>query len=292
MIRIAIASALVIGCGAGPRAAHPHAERAPLTLASEERMVTVPGGKSIAGSTPEERNQAYDDHRNATKTDAAREAQRFEGEAARHQIDLPAFVIDLLPVTQAQFAEFVAAEKGTGPAIDEAAWRAQGLPNDYAAEVVRFVWTAGAPPSDRLDHPVVLVTWREADRYCAWRGDLGGVKRRLPSAEEYEKAARGDSGVAYPWGNVFDATKLDSADAGPRDTMPVGSFTSGASPYGVLEMAGNVAQWTATAGAAGTRIVKGSAWDDYAGAGRGAAGQPRAETLRHAGIGFRCAGSP
>lgn len=255
-------------------------------------MITVPAGKSISGSTPEERNAAYDDQQNATKSDAAREEKRFDREDVRHQIEMPAFTIDLLPVTQAQFAEFVTAGKASPPAIDEATWKAQGFPHDYATQVARFVWTTGLPPGDRMDHPVVLVTWDEANRYCAWRGELRGVARRLPTAIEFEKAARGDSGVSYPWGNVFDPTRLDSADAGPKDTTPVGTYTSGASPYGVLEMAGNVAQWTSTPGDAGTMIVKGSGWDDHAGIGRGAAGVMQKAGVRHVSIGFRCAGTP
>lgn len=287
-----LACLLVAGCGEKARPVHPHAARAPLSLAAEDRMLAIPGGKWIAGSTPEERNAAYDDHLTATKSDTAREMKRFDREEPRHQIDSTPFTIDLLPVTQAQFAEFVATGQASPPTIDEATWKAQGFPHDYATVVQRFVWSSGAPPGDRLDHPVVLVTWDEAKRYCAWRGELRGTVRRLPTALELEKAARGDSGVSYPWGNVFDPTKLDSADAGPMDTMPAGSFTAGASPYGVLDMAGNVAQWSATPGDAGTMIVKGSSWDEFAGLGRGAASDMRAPSMRHVGIGFRCAGTP
>lgn len=292
MSRILVASVLVVGCGGTPRPVNPHAEHAQLSLASEDRMITIPAGKYIAGSTPEERSASYDDLLASTQSDTAREMKRFEREEARHQSTLPTFTIDLMPVTQAQFSEFVAAGKAHAPVIDETAWQAQGFAHDYATQVARFVWKAGVPPDDRLDHPVVLVTWDEADRYCAWRGEMAGVRRRLPSAAEFEKAARGDGGVAYPWGNAFDPMKLNSADAGPKDTMPVGSFTTGASPYGVLELAGNVAQWTATPGDRGTMMVKGSAWDEHAGVGRGAGGDARRTSVRHVGIGFRCAGTP
>ena len=292
MSRILVASVLVVGCGGTPRPVNPHAEHAQLSLASEDRMITIPAGKYIAGSTPEERSASYDDLLASTQSDTAREMKRFEREEARHQSTLPTFTMDLMPVTQAQFSEFVAAGKAHAPVIDEAAWQAQGFAHDYATQVARFVWKAGVPPDDRLDHPVVLVTWDEADRYCAWRGEMAGVRRRLPSAAEFEKAARGDGGVAYPWGNAFDPMKLNSADAGPKDTMPVGSFTTGASPYGVLELAGNVAQWTATPGDRGTMMVKGSAWDEHAGVGRGAGGDARRTSVRHVGIGFRCAGTP
>jgi formylglycine-generating enzyme required for sulfatase activity len=292
MRRILLAGVVLVGCGATTRPVNPHAERAQLALAAEDRMIVIPEGKYIAGSTPEERGASYDDLLAATQSDAAREMKRFEREEARHQSTLPAYLIDLMPVTQGQFAEFVAAGKAHAIMIDEAAWQAQGFAHDYATQVARYVWKAGVPPNERLDHPVVLVTWDEANRYCAWRGELTGANRRLPTAAEFEKAARGDGGVTYPWGNAFDPAKLNSADAGPKDTVPVGSFTTGASPYGVLEMAGNVAQWTATPGDGGMMIVKGSAWDDHAGVGRGAGGDARKPGVRHVGIGFRCAGTP
>lgn len=292
MSRVLVASVFVVGCGATARPVNPHAEHAQLALAAEERMIAIPDGKYIAGSTPEERAASYDDLLKSTQSDAAREMKRFEREEVRHQATLPTFSIDLMPVTQGQFAEFVAAGKANAIVIDEAAWQAQGFAHDYATQVARYLWKAGVPPNERLDHPVVLVTWDEANRYCAWRGELVGANRRLPTAAEFEKASRGDGGVAYPWGNVFDPTKLNSADAGPKDTMPVGSFTTGASPYGVLEMAGNVAQWTATPAESGMMIVKGSGWDDHAGLGRGAGGEPRTASARHVGIGFRCAGTP
>ncbi len=293
MSRFGITWVVAVGCGTtAPRVEHPDAARAQLSLAADDRMVLVPAGKFIAGSTPEERGAAYDDYLAATSSDAARERKWFDREQDRHQITLPAFKIDLMPVTQAQYAELVATGKLPAPAIDDAAWRAQGFSNDFASEVMRFVWTQSAPPGDRLDHPVVLVTWDEANRYCAWRGELRGELRRLPTAAEFEKAARGDSGVAYPWGNAFDPSKLNSADRGPKDTVPVGTFTAGASPYGVLDLAGNVGQWTSTPDGDGMMLVKGSAWEDPAGLGRAAGAQGRKQSTRHVTIGFRCAAPP
>jgi formylglycine-generating enzyme required for sulfatase activity len=140
---------------------------------------------------------------------------------------------------------------------------------------------------------VVLVTWAEADRYCAWRGAQVGAVRRLPTADEFEKAARGEHGAIYPWGDAFDASKLSSAVAGPRDVVDAGSVPAGASPYGVLDAAGNVFQWTSTPfGDPADRkmTVKGSAWDDYAGVGRGASAHGRPRSARHVIVGFRCAG--
>ena len=251
-------------------------------------MMRIAEGQYIAGSTPEERAAAYDSYLETAGHDTAREKKWFEGEEARHVATLPAFRIDLMPVTQAEYAEFVTAKLAPQPSIDQAAWQAQGFIQDYAV-VERFNWQDGRPPIGREEHPVVLVTQPEAEKYCAWRGQLLGEQRRLPSEGEYEKAARGDSGIAYPWGNTFDADKLNSAVKGPHDTTPVGQYVDGKSPYGMLDAAGNVFQWTSTAFKPGHMTVKGSAWEDFGGIGRGASRHGRPIGARHVIVGFRCA---
>ncbi|HEV7557661.1 MAG TPA: SUMF1/EgtB/PvdO family nonheme iron enzyme [Kofleriaceae bacterium] len=283
-----ILAIVAVGCSGGP-VNHPGAANAQLSLAGDAQMIVIPAGRFVSGSTPEERAAAYDDYQTSSGQDAARTNKWFDGEDERHVVTLPAFRIDLMPVTQAQYSEFVAAGKAPAPTIDEATWKAQGFTQDYASQVVRFNWTDGRPPSGREDHPVVLVTWTEATNYCKWRGELRGESRRLPTAAEYEKAERGDGGLAYPWGNTFEADKLDSAVNGPHDTVPVGQYTTGASQYGVLGMAGNVFEWTSTPFDANKMTVKGSAWDDWAGIGRGASRHGRPSSTRHVIIGFRCA---
>jgi formylglycine-generating enzyme required for sulfatase activity len=291
---ITLASARVLaGCSgasgvAAGQATSPSAGHASLSLAADDRMIAIPEGRYVNGSTPEERASAYDDFQASSGEDTARVQKRFEREADRHSAQLPAFRIDLMPVTQAQFAEMVRAEHLAAPGIDEAGWNAQGLPRDYASQVARFAWSGGNPPDGREDHPVVLVTWSEADRYCAWRGALRGEKRRLPTADEIEKAARGEDGLAYPWGNAFEPDKLNSAIKGTGDTMPVGSYAAGASSYGVLDLAGNVFQWTATADG-DEMVIKGSGWDSMPGVGRGASLDRRPKATRDVVVGFRCA---
>ena len=279
---------LALGCGSAPAPTHPGAPTAQLSDAADARMVSIPAGRYIAGSTPEERNAAYDDHQASSGQDIAREHQWFAKEADRHVDQLPAFRIDLMPVTQVEFAEFVAQDLAPGPTIDDVAWETQGFAQDFATQVARFVWVDGRPPAGREDHPVVLVTQGEAAQYCAWRGKQHGEPRRLPTSAEFEKAARGDAGLAYPWGNAYESDQLNSAVKGPGDTTPVGTYARGASPYGVLDLAGNVFQWTSTRDGA-KRIVKGSAWEDFAGVGRGASGHSRESTARHVIVGFRCA---
>ncbi|HEY6880217.1 MAG TPA: SUMF1/EgtB/PvdO family nonheme iron enzyme, partial [Polyangiales bacterium] len=97
--------------------------------------------------------------------------------------------------------------------------------------------------SGRDDHPVNGVDWAQADVYCKW------AKKRLPTDAEWELAARGTDGRKYPWGNEEpDDTRLWWSRTTERDgTSPVGSHPAGASPYGVLDMLGNVSQWVSIA---------------------------------------------
>jgi formylglycine-generating enzyme required for sulfatase activity len=87
--------------------------------------------------------------------------------------------------------------------------------------------------------PIVLITWHDAIAYSKWAG------ANLPTEAEWEKSARGTDGRTYPWGNVWDATRCNTADAGPRRTVTVGSYPNGSSLYGCLDMIGNVWEWCA-----------------------------------------------
>ena len=265
----------LVGCAPLPRPG-------PLARAANDAMPVVPAGEYVAGSTPAERQQAYADYAESSGNDAARTGRWFAAEEARHTASLPAFRLDRTHVTMAMYAEFLRATGGDGPTITEAAWRRQGYVQPYH-EVTRFLWRGQAPPAGRDDHPVLLVTFAEAEAYCAWRG------ARLPTAAELEKAMRGRDGRVYPWGDVWDASKLNTAVHDQRDVEPVAGYSSG--PYGHHDLAGLAFHWTATPWPLDARrqTLKGSAWDDYAGVGRGAAGHGRPRTIRHALISFRCA---
>jgi formylglycine-generating enzyme required for sulfatase activity len=158
--------------------------------------------------------------------------------------------------------------------------------------VQRFLWGAGKPPPGRLTHPVVLVSQADAAAYCQWYGEVVGYPLRLPTEAQWEKAARGAKGVYFPWGDAFDPDLLNSYDRGPFDTVPVGQYPLGKSPYGVLDMAGQVFEWTSTTWKDTPLkfVVKGGSWDDLPGVTRCAARHGRPAHLKHILIGFRCAG--
>jgi formylglycine-generating enzyme required for sulfatase activity len=134
------------------------------------------------------------------------------------------FYIDTTPVTNQQFLAF----------LEETGFTNSHLHPAFTEGIWRFRIPALSPP----DHPVTSVTWYEAVAYAAWRG------KRLPTAIEWEKAARGTDGYLFPWGNEFAPTRCNSLESGIGGTTPVFKYENGRSPYGCFDMAGNVFEWT------------------------------------------------
>ena len=154
-----------------------------------------------------------------------------EGSKA-HRVSLPAYAIARVPISNAQYALFTQASRHPPPKY----------------------WQGPRPPRGKESHPVVDVSWQDALAYGRWLAAVTGKAVTLPSEAEWEKAARGASDArAYPWGDAFDAARCNAAESGFGDTTPVGIFASGASPYGCLDMAGNVWEWT--------RSLWGKDWD-------------------------------
>jgi|GEM_PF-1544016 len=113
-------------------------------------------------------------------------------------------------------------------------------------------------PTGEENHPVVNVSWDDAQAFCQWAGV------RLPTEQQWEKAARGVDGRAYPWGNQTPSGDLCNFNNIVGGTTPVGQYPQGASPYGLLDMAGNVWEWCETAYSQGVYVIRGGAYDSNA----------------------------
>ncbi len=242
-------------------------------------MLRVPASSFVMGSTPDEAL--------AAATSCAREPlggsrcnlRTFTDELPKHTVRLGSFWLDRTEVTAGDY--------------DRCAARGRCAPRPLGAGARRFA-------ADQW--PATFVTAREAEAYCRARG------ARLPREAEFERAARGASARTYPWGNFYNGKLanhgrigLDTSDAsdGFAELAPVGSFPSGATPDGFLDLAGNAAEWTADAWSerydalpdpnANARTVRGGHYATGAAWLRGAARQPLDPEERRSFVGFRCA---
>jgi formylglycine-generating enzyme required for sulfatase activity len=276
------------------------AARAPLSAAARNAMIAIAGGAYPLG------------------------APLAGADAAPHRVPLEAFAIDRTEVTNGQFAELLDDLRLTVVADAPAgAVRARHLDAGAARELLEG--PADAHPLIALDdeqarimirggrfvpqpgfenHPVTESTWRGARDYCAWRG------ARLPSEAEWEAAARGALGRRYPWGNEPPSPERAHFGFPTGQTAPVGSRPKGATPEGVLDFAGSLAEWTASLyrpypydprdgredqSVAGERVTRGGDYvfdvapEKLAATFRG--GFSRRADRGHRHIGFRCARS-
>ena len=201
-----------------------------------------------------------------------------EDERPPHAVFMDAFEIDQFEVTNEQFEKFV---EETGYITDA----------EKAGDTSWQAYAEGKP-----NHPVVKVTWNDAKAFCEWAG------KRLPTEVEWEKAARGTDGRTYPWGNEWEVAKANTKEARYRGTTIVGGFPDGASPYGVMDMAGNVAEWTTSWFKAypGSdfyspyfgekyRVIRGGGWFSDKQLVRTTERSCSSVTLANDDVGFRCA---
>ena len=250
-------------------------------------LVQIPAGDFILGSSSAAREAAYQLDETAYGHSVTRRQRWYAAERSRTRRHIEAYSITRTPITNFQYAAFINATGRAAPDVERSTWKSYGLVHPYE-RTRRFAWLNSRPPASRDHHPVVLVSQLDASAYATWLSDITGFTWQLPSEQQWEKAARGRDGRLFPWGDTYDPALVNSLDLGPFDTLPVGSYPGGASPYGVLDAAGQVYEWTATGGGKDRAIVKGGSWDDSGcGVCRPAARHSRPIALKHILIGFR-----
>jgi len=254
---LSLAAALALAPSARPAPPGPRPDR-----------VTVPAGPFTQGST---------------KGD--------EDERPMRKVTLKAFAIDRTEVTRGDYAACVAAHRCKAPPAAAAATAAPGAATAAPGAVV----SASASTSDDPKLPVTGVDWSDAQAYCRFAGG------RLPTESEWEKAARGTDGREYPWGEEADCARGNwgsfdgegpCAGKNPGRPVAVGHYPNGASPYGVLDLGGNVWEWVADKYDEDPkrRVVRGGSCCSYFVAPRAANRNAWAPEHRDEDLGFRCAG--
>ena len=168
-------------------------------------FVHIPSGEFIIGSELKQDRQMHAD------------------EKPRHRLQVTEYFLMRYPVTNEQYYWFSETTEHRPPL---------------------FGWPEGKFPQGKANHPVVGVSFHDAVTFCCWADELTGLRLRLPSEPEWEKAARGTKGQIFPWGDVWEPGRCNCLEERLGGTTPVGMFSpQGDSPYGVAEMGGNVQEW-------------------------------------------------
>lgn len=208
--------------------------------------------------------------------------ERWDDESPEHISETGAFYIDLYEVTNRDYKKFTDATQRQTP----------------------HHWPEGNIPKGKEDHPVTYVSWFDANDYCQWAG------KRLPNEREWEKAARGEDGNIYPWGNLWTLNKSNNPYKHSTGTQKVGSYPDGRSVYGLYDMSGNVWEWvdayylphpgnTIPKSEYGKdkRVLKGGSWFDCLSYGCGLSAPTFNRSffnpdVKNNSFGFRCAKNP
>jgi formylglycine-generating enzyme required for sulfatase activity len=208
--------------------------------------------------------------------------ESYREESPQHRLRLPPFAIADTPVTNALYAIYVA-DAGARPPL---------------------IWRGATPPDHLHDCPVTDVSWEDAQHFCRWLSNVMAAPYRLPTEAEWEYAARGSDRRRFPWGDEWDPNRANTRDGGPGAVTPVGAYPSGISPWGCLDMAGNVWEWTSSLdapypyrfddgredpNAPGRRILRGGSFANPHGFARCACRFRLAPTVRNEFLGFRLA---
>jgi formylglycine-generating enzyme required for sulfatase activity len=281
------------------------AQGPPIPGTDDAEMIRIPTGQFSMGTRESEIDQLV----TACKKGGTEHYEcedRYDAEGPRHPVKVGDFSLDKTEVTNAQFEAFV---RSTGH-ISSA--ESQGRSDVFRDVGGKWAWetqaglawrrpsgtgTTALPP-----HPVVHVSWTDAAAYCQWAG------KRLPTEAEWEYAARGSAGRRYPWGEQWGSGHARHFDnRGEGTSAPVGSYPSGASPFGVLDLAGNVWEWTSSlfrpypydpldgreeGAAVGKRAVRGGGWNGYGVSLRATRRAGNSASERSNVLGFRCARTP
>lgn len=242
---LAIGQVLVSCTGApttGPLVAAPPPSPGARRGTDQAEMVFVPAGTFSMGSTRKETDRIIEECTRAGEPESLCKAW-YEKELPASTVRMEAFYLDRYEVTTALFERFVSAtryrttaeQQGSGfvPIEQEGKWQ--------TIAVKGAAWRTPSGPAARAlpDHLVVQVSWHDALAYCTWAG------KRLPTEGEWEYAARGTAGRRYPWGDAWDAARVNG-NRTVKTTTPVGSYLGGGSPLGIHDLAGNVWEWTSS----------------------------------------------
>lgn len=270
-------------------------------------MVDVKGEEFVMGTPPEVIGQMVDE---VMKVDLpenmgwVRDYWRLilESETPQHTSAVGGVRISRYPITNSQYKAFL----DDNPSY--------AVPQTSSERAKPYSWdpTRRRYPEGRANHSVVLVSWDDCMAYCRWLSNKTGRKFRLPTEAEWEHAVRGSDGRSYPWGHEWDPRRTNTAENGAKETVAIGCYPDGISPFNVADCVGHVWEWTSTAwgdtwqvsryrypydpddgredvNVLQWRLVRGGSWDDVAAFARCASRGPNLQNFCSHYIGFRIA---